>query len=128
MQKGEYNIPDDLRYDSHNNWVRLEGDVAVFGISDYGVKRAKDIAFIELPVNGQVEAGKGCGQIESAKWAGEITAPVSGEIIEANNSLADDPSAMNRDPYGSWIAKIKCNPDDFNQLMDAAGYAGTING
>jgi len=124
MQVGEYELRDDLKYDKNNNWVLLEGDVAVFGITDVGVKRAKDIGFIELPGQGaHVEAGKGCGQIESAKWAGEVVAPVAGDITEVNTGLANDPSAMNRDPYGSWIAKIKCNPAEVDALMDVNAAA-----
>ncbi len=108
MQIGDYELKDELRYDKHNNWIRIEGDVATFGITDVGVKLAKDIAFVELPKKGaHVEQGKACGQIESAKWAGEIIAPLSGEITEANDALAGDPSRMNSDPYGQWIAKIR---------------------
>jgi glycine cleavage system H protein len=130
MQVGEYDIKDDLKYDSNNNWIRVEGDMAIFGISDVGVKKAKDIAFIELPSQGQrAETNKCCGQIESAKWAGELKAPISGEIVEVNNGLADDPAGINIDPYGSWIAKIRMdNPDEVNSLMDANAYAGFVNG
>jgi glycine cleavage system H protein len=129
MQIGEYEIKDDLKYDSNNNWIKVEGDTATFGISDVGVKKAKDIAFIELPAQGtRVEANKNCGQIESAKWAGELKAPVSGEIIEVNSGLADDPAGINIDPYGAWIAKIRMdNPEEANSLMDAEGYGGFVN-
>jgi len=127
MDVNGYDLRDDLKYDKNNNWIRIEGDTAVFGINDYGVKRAKDIAFIELPKQGdQVVAGKGCGQIESAKWAGEVVAPLSGEIIEINQGLADDPSKMNSDPYGAWIAKIKINPADAEGLMDVNAAAEMV--
>jgi len=125
MQVDEYELKDDLKYDKNKNWIRIQGDVAIFGINDVGVKLAKDIAFIELPENNSnVEMGKPCGQIESAKWAGEVIAPVSGQVIEVNLSVSDDPSGMNKDPYGAWIAKIKMNnPDEAKGLMDASSCA-----
>ncbi len=122
MNVGEYDINEGLKYDKNKNWIRIEGDVAVFGISDVGVKLAKDIAFIELPKqDSDVSAGSACGQVESAKWAGELIAPVSGRIIEINTALSDDPSVMNSDPYNAWIAKIKMsNPGETEGLMDAS--------
>lgn len=125
MQVGDYELKDDLKYDKNNNWVKVEGDTAVFGISDAGVKRAKEIAFVELPNTGdKVEQGKACGQIESAKWAGEIIAPVGGEVVEVNQAVADDPSCLNNAPYDNWIAKIKMSdPGQADGLMDAGACA-----
>lgn len=126
MQIGEYELKDELRYDQHNNWIRLEGDTATFGITDVGVKLAKDIAFVELPKKGaNAEQGKACGQLESAKWAGEIIAPLSGEIVDVNEALASDPSKMNSDPYGQWIAKIRFSAGT-DSLMDASAAADWV--
>ncbi len=128
MREGEYDIRDDLKYDRNKNWIRIEGDTAVFGISDVGVKLAKDIAFIELPaIDAEVKAGTACGQVESAKWAGELIAPVSGRVVEVNSALSDDPSAMNRDPYSAWVAKIRMSsPAEAESLMDASACAEWI--
>lgn len=126
MQVGDYELRDDLKYDKNNNWIKIEGDTAIFGITDVGAKKANDIGFIELP-SGNVEKGKGCGQIESAKWAGEIIAPVSGEVVESNQAVADDPSKINQDPYGSWIAKVKMsNPAEADELMDVNAAAECV--
>ena len=122
MKIGEYELKKDLNYDKFNNWIKIDGEIAVFGITDIAVKQARDIAFIELPEEGSdTELGKSCGQIESAKWSGEIIAPISGEIIEINKSLEDDPGIMNSDPYGKgWIAKIKLSKlSEIETLMDA---------
>lgn len=126
MQIDKYELKDELLYDTHNNWVKIEGDTATFGYTDVGMKRARDIAFVELPKKGAaVVKDQGCGAIESAKWAGEIIAPVSGSIIEVNGSLIDDPTIMNKDPYGSgWVAKIKMiNRAEAASLMNAAAAA-----
>ncbi len=118
----EADFPDGLRYDEHYNWAKVEDNIVVFGITKHGLEQASEIAFIELPKKGQrVEKGKSCGNMESAKWSGEIIAPVSGEIIEVNEGLFNEPERMNKDPYGEWIAKIKPdNINDINSLMDKA--------
>lgn len=128
MKIGEYEVREDRTYDRHNNWIKVEADVAVFGLTDVAVRRAKEIAFIELPKKGQaVEIGKGCGQIESAKWAGEIVAPLSGEIIEVNDEVSNDPSVLNKDPYGHWLAKIKiAKTAEASQLMDPQAAADWV--
>jgi glycine cleavage system H protein len=126
MQVGDYELRDDLSYDRNNNWIKIEGDTAIFGITDVGAKRAKEIAYIEMPKKGdKLEMGKACGQLESAKWAGEIVAPLSGEVIDVNESLSDNPGLINQDPYGSgWIAKIKLGRlEEGNSLMDVNSAA-----
>lgn len=124
----DYELRDDLLYDTHYNWVKIEDDIAIFGITDAGVKRANDIAFIELPeVGKRVTAEKACGQIESAKWAGEIISPLNGEITEVNKELEDDPTKLNNAPYDSWIAKIRIIPDDAGKLMDTSAAKTWLN-
>jgi glycine cleavage system H protein len=129
MQIDKYILDDGLLYDSHNNWIRIEGETAIFGLTDVGVKLAREIAYVELPKkDAGVAKDKGCGALESAKWAGEIIAPVSGTILEVNSSLSDDPTVMNTDPYGKgWIAKIRMsNQSEVGSLMKVAAAADWI--
>jgi glycine cleavage system H protein len=101
--------------------MKSEGETALIGITDVAVKRARDIAFIELPNKGTaVESSKALGQIESAKWAGEIISPVSGEVLDVNKQVEDDPSVLNKDPYANWLIKVKVTGK--GSLMDAESY------
>lgn len=122
MEINEADFPDGLKYDENHNWAKEENSLVVFGITKYGLEKANEIAFIELPKKGQkVEKGKNCGNLESAKWSGEIIAPVSGEIVEVNEELFNEPGKMNKDPYNEWIAKIRPNNiEELNSLMDKA--------
>jgi glycine cleavage system H protein len=129
MKIKDYELIDDLLYDKKNNWVRIEGETATFGITDVGVKLAREMAYVELPKPGSmVSKGKACGTVESAKWAGEIVAPISGTVTEVNLSLNDEPSAMNKDPYGKgWIAKIKLsNPGEKAGLLNVTQAADWV--
>jgi glycine cleavage system H protein len=126
MQVDKYTLDDGLLYDKHNNWIRIQADIATFGITEVGVKLARDIAYVELPKKeAQVTKAKACGAIESAKWAGDIIAPVSGAVIEVNDILSDDPTVMNKDPYGKgWIAKIRmADKGETDALMKVAAAA-----
>jgi len=117
--------PENLRYTEEHEWVRLEGPVAVVGITDYAQKKLGDIVFVELPEIGkQLAAGDTMGAIESVKAASEIYCPVAGAVSEVNEDLADSPGSVNKDPYGDgWIAKLTgVNQADFDKLMDAATY------
>ncbi len=117
--------PDDLKYAKSDEWVRIEGDVATIGISDYAQDALNDIVYIELPEKDDaIEKGDGFGSVESVKAASDLNAPVSGTIIEVNNALEDDPEIINSDPYGEgWVIKVKLDGDpDLSDLMDAAGY------
>jgi glycine cleavage system H protein len=117
----DYNIPDGLSYSKDNCWMKVEGESALIGITDVAVKRARDIAFIELPRKGSaLQAGKALGQIESAKWAGEIISPVSGEVLDVNKQVEDDPSILNKDPYANWLIKVKVT--EKTNVMDAESY------
>ena len=118
-------IPQDLRYTEEHEWVRLEGDGAVVGITDFAQNKLGDIVFIEPPEVGKtLKAGDVLGAIESVKAASEIYCPVSGTVAEVNQELADAPGAVNKDPYGDgWVARLSgVSPAEFEKLMDAASY------
>jgi glycine cleavage system H protein len=117
--------PENLRYTEEHEWVRLEGDLAVVGITDYAQKKLGDIVFIELPeVGKQLKAGETLGTIESVKAASDIYCPVAGQVAEVNDELADSPGSVNKDPYGDgWIARLSgVKPAEVEKLMDAATY------
>jgi glycine cleavage system H protein len=115
--------PDDLKYLETHEWVRIEGDIACIGISEYAAKKLGDIVFVELPEEGdEIEAGEQMGTIESVKAASEFYAPVSGEVIEVNTELEDAPETVNDSPYeDGWFVKVKFQelPDN---LMDPEEY------
>lgn len=123
------NIPIDLRYTKEHEWVRLEGDVATIGITDYAQGELGDIVFIEVDtVDESVAADEVFGTIEAVKTVSDMFAPVAGEVIEFNESLEDAPESVNSDPYGEgWIIKIRVeNPDDVAALLSNEGYAELI--
>ena len=124
------NIPSDLRYAASHEWIRLEGDIGIVGISDHAQEELTDVVFVELPPVGKVvDAGDPTAVVESVKAASDIYAPVSGEIVEVNPEVEADPSLVNTDPYGKgWIFKLKVkNPEHFSKLMDAAAYGAQIS-
>ncbi|GAB4520284.1 MAG: glycine cleavage system protein GcvH [Anaerolineae bacterium] len=117
--------PDDLKYATSDEWVRIEGDVATIGISDYAQDQLNDIVYIELPEVGETYLkGATFGTVESVKAASDLNTPVAGEVIEVNNGLEDDPEIINADPYGKgWLIKLRVSGDpDLSDLMDAAAY------
>ncbi len=118
------NYPSELRYTKSHEWVRLEGDVAVVGITDFAQDALGDVVFVDLPQVGKaVEAGSAVAVVESVKTASDIYAPVAGEILEVNSSLSDKPELINQSPYGEgWLFKMKINPADLNGLLSAAEY------
>lgn len=111
-----FDFPEDLYYDDHHQYARVDGEVVTMGLSAYAQSAAKSIVYIELPRRGRkVEQGKPLGSIESGKWVGRLFAVVSGEVVEANSALEDDPELINRDPYGKgWVVRIKAT--DLGQL------------
>lgn len=117
-----------LKYTKEHEWVKLDGDVATVGVSDFAQKQLTDVVFVELPEKGkQVEADKPMGAIESVKSVSDVFCPMSGEVIEVNDKLSDNPELINKDPYGEgWIAKIKVdNVADYDKLMDHEEYTKT---
>ena len=110
MQVDEYDFPDDLSYEKNHFWAKVDGDGnVVFGATDFFQKLAGEIVYIELPMQGaKVEQSQSISSLESGKWVGKIFAPVSGEIVEANDELEDSPELINESPYDEgWIARIK---------------------
>jgi len=123
------NIPEDLKYADSHEWIRVEGDTAIVGISDHAQAELTDIVFAEPPKPGtQVHAGQVAAVVESVKAASDIYAPVSGEVIESNSALNDSPALLNTDPYGEgWIFKMRLSdPSELDALKDAAAYGEHI--
>ena len=116
------NYPAELKYSKSHEWVKMEGDVAVIGISDFAQDALGDVVFVNLPsVGDAVTAGAAFGDVESVKAVSDLVSPVSGEIVEVNEALADEAEALNSDPYGSWIIKVS-GITDTEDLLDAAAY------
>lgn len=118
-------IPEDLKYTESHEWIRLEGNEAVIGITDYAQDQLSDIVFVELPGVGRgVERGEECAVIESCKVAAELYAPLSGKVVAVNESLAGQPGLVNHDPHGGgWILRIELtDPSQLNGLLDADAY------
>ena len=114
-----------IRYTREHEWIRLEGDIATVGISDYAQEQLGDVVFVELPEVGKLLAkGGNAAVVESVKAASEIYAPVAGEVIEVNGALADAPGAVNADPEGEgWFLKLKvANPAEVEALMTIDAY------
>jgi glycine cleavage system H protein len=119
----------DIRYTKDHEYVRLDGNVATVGITDYAQSQLGDIVFVELPAIGRkVEKGAEAAVVESVKAASEVYAPVSGEVIEVNRALESDPAKVNSDPLGEgWFVKLKVTErDQFEALMDKAAYDALI--
>jgi glycine cleavage system H protein len=123
-------VPDDLKYSKDHEWVKVEGDLATVGITDYAQHSLHEITFVELPeVGSSVEADSECGLVESMKASSDIFSPLSGEIAEVNSNLEDAPELVNEEPYGKgWMFKIKpSNLDaEMGALMDAKAYSELI--
>jgi glycine cleavage system H protein len=118
-----------LWYTEEHEWVRIEDDTAVIGITDYAQKEMKEIVFIELPkVGDKLVSGEDFGYAESAKAVNGLFAPLSGEVIEVNTELEDSPELANTDPYGEgWMIKVRISSqDELSQLLDAASYSALL--
>lgn len=123
------NIPEELHYTKDHEWVRIEGDTATVGISDYAQGELGDIVFIELPqVGDPASQFESIANIEAVKAVSDLYAPMSGEVTEVNGDLEGDPQMVNKDPYGGgWILKIKISdPDEVDNLMSSDDYRGHI--
>jgi glycine cleavage system H protein len=131
IQSRFMNIPDDLRYSKEHEWVRLEGDRARIGISDFAQDSLGDIVFVQLPDVGlDMVAGASVSEIESTKSVSEIYAPISGEVTAVNDALTNQPELVNSDPYGEgWMFELRVSdPSDADGLLDAAAYRAFIEG
>ena len=120
---------ENCRFAKTHEWAHMEGDIAIVGISNHAQEEISDIVFVDLPkVGQQVTAGQNCCVIESVKSASEIYAPVSGEVVEVNTALSNDPALVNREPHGNgWLFKIKMSaPAEYENLMDLSAYKATL--
>jgi len=123
------NVPENLRYAESHEWILVEGDTGTVGITDHAQAELTDIVFAEPPAVGKkVTAGEVAAVVESVKAASDIYSPVSGEVIERNPALDQDPALLNTDPFGAgWIYKIRiANPAELDALKDAAAYRTQI--
>ena len=117
--------PEDNRYAKSHEYVHLEGDIATIGITEYAQKELGDVVFVELPqVGTELEAADELGSIESVKAVSELFSPVSGEVVEINEALADKPELVNTDPWGDgWMIRVKVSdPTEMDELMSAEEY------
>ncbi len=122
-------LPSDLKYAKSHEWVRVSGNVATIGITDHAQHELTDVVFVELPdVGKKIKAGDACAVVESVKTASDIYSPVSGEIIEVNKAVAQDPALVNSEPYtNGWFYKIKLtDPAELNVLMGPDQYQAQI--
>jgi glycine cleavage system H protein len=120
-----------VKYSKDHEWVRVEGDVATIGITDYAQGQLGDVVFVDLPTVGKtVEAGGEVAVVESVKAASEVYSPVGGTVIAVNAELPDEPGRVNVDPTGAgWFVKIKlANPGELDDLMDEAAYGAHVAG
>ena len=117
--------PEDLKYSKDHEWVRLDGDECVFGITDFAQGELGEVVFVELPdVGDSFESGDEMGTIESVKAVAEVYAPIGGEVVAINEDLADSPEKVNDDPHGEgWLVRVKpSSPDELGELMDVSAY------
>ncbi len=118
-------IPTDVRYTKDDEWVKIEADHVIIGITDYAQDSLSDIVYLELPDVGDFfGTGETFGVVESVKAAADLLMPVSGDVVAVNEALIDEPERINEDPYGdAWMIKVKMSePDQFDDLMDAEAY------
>lgn len=125
------NFPENLKYTNEHEWIRVEGDIAYVGITDYAQEQLGDIVFVDIQAVGEaLEAGETFGTIEVVKTISDLFLPIAGEILEQNEALEENPELVNQDPYGKgWLIKMK--PADLStveDLLDAAAYKEVING
>jgi len=123
------NVPSDLRYARTHEWARISGDTATIGITDHAQHELTDVVFVELPaVGAQLKAGAACAVVESVKTASDIYSPVSGQVLEVNQAVVDNPALVNSEPYGGgWFYKVKLsNPSEVGSLLSPEAYTAQI--
>ena len=124
------NVPENLKYAKSHEWLRIEGDTGVVGITDHAQNELTDVVFAELPeVGRELAAGEACAVVESVKTAGDVYSPVSGEVVEVNEALADNPALINESPYeDGWFFKVKLSKaEEADSMMGAEDYKSLIS-
>lgn len=124
------NFPSNVKYTCEHEWIRLEGEIAYVGITDYAQDQLGDIVFVDIPTEGEtLEKGETFGTIEVVKTVSDLFLPIGGEVLEINPALEENPELVNKDPYGEgWLIKIKpTDVSEMDDLLDAEAYKQTIN-
>lgn len=121
-------IPQDLKYTKDHEWIRMDGNVGIVGISDYAQHAMGDVVYVELPEAGrEVKAGEDFIVVESVKGANDVFSPVSGTVTEVNDELDGAPERLNEDPYANWLVRMEvADPSELDGLLDAAAYGKLI--
>jgi glycine cleavage system H protein len=125
----EASYPSDLKYHPEHDWARIEGETATLGITWYAQEQLGEVVFFDPPaVGSEVKKDQPYAEVESVKAVSDVVAPLSGEIVEVNDTLGDTPEQINDDPYGAgWMVKVRLsNVDEVEQLMDSSAYEGTL--
>ena len=122
------NFPENLKYTDSHEWIRVEGGIAVIGITDYAQGELGDVVFVDIPELSQVGAGDSFGSIEAVKTVSDLIAPLAGTLTEINPALEGNPELVNSDPYGEgWMVKMAMeNPADLDELMDVNSYKALV--
>ena len=123
------NIPAELKYTQDHEWVRVEGEFAFVGVTDFAQGELGDVVFVEIETEGEtLDKGETFGTVEAVKTVSDLFMPVGGEVVEVNEALADDPELVNKDPYGDgWMIKVKMtDPAQVDELMDADAYKAML--
>jgi glycine cleavage system H protein len=118
-------IPKDLKYTDTHEWIKIDGEIGIIGVTEYGLEKLGDVVYLELPeVGSTVKQGEAFGVIESVKAAVELVSPVTGEVEEVNETAKNSPENLINDPYGeSWLIKVRIeDPEELNKLLDANSY------
>ncbi len=124
------NFPDTVRYTSEHEWIRVEGDEAFVGITDYAQSELGEIVFVDVPTIGETVAqGEVFGSVEAVKTVSDLNMPATGEVLEFNEELEAHPELVNEDPYGAgWMVRIRLSdPSELNNLMDASAYEASLH-
>ena len=118
------NIIEGLLYSESHEWVKVEGNVAVIGVSDFAQSELGDITYVEMPdIDSEIAAGESFGALESVKASSELYSPVSGKVVETNSEVEDSPELINEDPYASWIIKVEMSDEsELSKLLSPAAY------
>ena len=127
----EFSFPDNVRYNEDHSWVRIKGDIAVIGITDYAQNQLGDLTFVDLPEEGEtLEKGEEFGAVESSKAAVDLILPLSGEVTAINEALEENPRLVNSSPYDEgWMIEVKMeDPEDLESLMTAEAYTSMLQG